>query len=89
MRQCFVQRVKDKESELKEGERQLHQKFDALKKQHQLEKQRLEEERKELDELIVAFNQKKSTVLGAASHSSSGGLGVSLTLGGLGKNKKK
>ena len=42
LRQGFVQRVKEKESELKEAERELHSKFDALKRRNQDEKKRLE-----------------------------------------------
>merc|ERR1712002_226321 len=38
MRQMFVQRVKEKESELKDSEKELHEKFDRLKKLHQDEK---------------------------------------------------
>ncbi|RWS07465.1 Septin-2-like protein [Dinothrombium tinctorium] len=81
MRQSFVLRVKEKETELKEAERDLHAKFDALKKKHQEEKKRLEDERKKLEEEIAAFNLRKQSVLQGASNSNS-----SLTLG---KNKKK
>lgn len=86
MRQGFVLRVKEKEAELKEAERDLHAKFDALKNKHQQEKMRLEDERKRLDDELSAFSHKKTSVLSVASNSSSS-LGTSLTLGG--KSKKK
>jgi septin 6/8/11 len=84
MRQGFVLRVKEKESELKDAERELHAKFDALKKKHQDEKKRLEDEKKRLEDEISSFTLRKTNVLTAANQSSSN-LGVSLTL----KNKKK
>ncbi|KAL6048013.1 hypothetical protein STEG23_036134, partial [Scotinomys teguina] len=40
MRQMFVMRVKEKEAELKEAEKELHEKFDLLKRTHQEEKKR-------------------------------------------------
>ena len=42
MRQMFVQRVKEKESELKDSEKELHQRFENLKKMHAEEKRKLE-----------------------------------------------
>ena len=42
MRQMFVQRVKEKESELKDSEKELHQRFENLKKMHADEKRKLE-----------------------------------------------
>ncbi|KAI1291707.1 Septin-2 [Halotydeus destructor] len=85
MRQGFVLRVKEKEAELKDAERELHSKFDALKKKHQLEKQLIEDERKRLEDEMGIFGLKKSNVLSGASSSSSS-LGA-MTIGG--KNKKK
>ncbi|XP_069748741.1 septin-6 isoform X1 [Narcine bancroftii] len=60
MRQMFVTRVKEKESELKEAEKELHDKFDRLKKLHQDEKKKLEDKKKSLDDEINAFKQRKS-----------------------------
>lgn len=62
MRQMFVVRVKVKESELKDAEKELHSKFDALKKQHAEEKKKLEEDRKKLDEEINNLNKRKAAV---------------------------
>lgn len=72
----FVVRVKEKEAELKDSEKDLHAKFDKLKKDHAEEKRRLEESRKKLEEEFVEFNRRKSQMM--ASHT--------LTLG---KSKKK
>ncbi|XP_016523192.1 septin-6-like [Poecilia formosa] len=60
MRQMFVQRVKEKEAELKEAEKELHEKFDRLKKLHQDEKKKLEEKKKTLDDEVNTFKQKKT-----------------------------
>lgn len=76
VRQMFVQRVKEKEAELKESEKELHAKFDKLKKDHADEKRKLEESRKKLEEEFVEFNRRKAQMV--ASHT--------LTLG---KSKKK
>lgn len=77
MRQVFVQRVKEKEAELKENEKELQSKFDKLKKDHAEEKRRLEDARKKLEEEFLEFGRRKAQV--TASHHT-------LTLG---KNKKK
>lgn len=77
MRQMFVQRVKEKEAELKEAEKELHAKFDKLKKDHTDEKKRLEELRKKIEDDAVEFSRRKQ--LAAQPHHT-------LTLG---KNKKK
>ena len=50
MRQMFVQRVKEKEAELKDSEKELHQRFENLKKMHADEKRKLEV-RGEIDDL--------------------------------------
>ncbi|XP_078403757.1 septin-6 isoform X4 [Cetorhinus maximus] len=60
MRQMFVMRVKEKESELKEAEKELHDKFDRLKKLHQDEKKKLEDKKKSLDDEINAYKQRKT-----------------------------
>uniref|UniRef100_A0A6M2DMN2 Septin n=1 Tax=Xenopsylla cheopis TaxID=163159 RepID=A0A6M2DMN2_XENCH len=77
MRQMFVVRVKEKEAELKEAEKELHSKFDKLKKDHAEEKRKLEENRKNLEDEVIEFNRRKHQM--AMSHNT-------LTLG---KNKKK
>lgn len=76
VRQMFVVRVKEKEAELKEAEKDLHAKFDKLKKDHAEEKRKLEEARKKLEDEFVEFNRRKTQM---ASHHT-------LTLG---KSKKK
>ncbi|CAH0560975.1 unnamed protein product [Brassicogethes aeneus] len=80
MRQMFVVRVKEKESELKEAEKDLHAKFDRLKKDHTDEKKKIEEQRKKLEDDLIEFNRRKSQYqqMGTSHHT--------LTLG---KSKKK
>ncbi|KAL5288333.1 SEPT6 family protein [Megaselia abdita] len=75
VRQMFVQRVKEKEAELKDSEKDLHAKFEKLKKDHSEEKRKLEDARKKLEEEFVEFNRRKAQM---ATHHT-------LTLG---KNKK-
>ncbi|XP_044526430.1 septin-10 isoform X2 [Gracilinanus agilis] len=60
MKQMFVQRVKEKESILKEAERELQAKFEHLKRLHQEERMKLEEKRRYLEEEINAFAKKKA-----------------------------
>ncbi|XP_063696150.1 septin-2-like isoform X2 [Culicoides brevitarsis] len=76
VRQMFVVRVKEKEAELKDAEKDLHAKFDKLKKDHAEEKRKLEEARKKLEDEFVEFNRRKTQM---ATHHT-------LTLG---KSKKK
>jgi septin 6/8/11 len=80
MRQMFVVRVKEKEAELKEAEKELHAKFDKLKKDHTDEKKKIEDSRKKLEDEIVEFNRRKAQYqqMGSSHHT--------LTLG---KSKKK
>ncbi|GCC21974.1 hypothetical protein chiPu_0000357 [Chiloscyllium punctatum] len=59
MRQMFVTRVKETETDLKEKEKELHDQFDQLKKTHQEEKKKLEEKRRELEEEINTFNRRR------------------------------
>lgn len=77
VRQMFVVRVKEKEAELKDAEKDLHAKFDKLKKDHADEKRKLEDARKKLEDEFVEYNRRKAQI--ASSHHT-------LTLG---KNKKK
>ncbi|KAH0615781.1 hypothetical protein JD844_026258 [Phrynosoma platyrhinos] len=60
MRQMFVMRVKEKEAELKEAEKDLHEKFDHLKRTHQEEKKKVEDKKKELEEELNNFQKKKA-----------------------------
>lgn len=76
MRQMFVLRVKEKEAELKENEKELHAKFERLKKDHAEDKRKLEETRKKLEEDFVEFSRRKTQMM--ASHHT-------LTLGKKGK----
>lgn len=67
IRAAFVQRVKEKELQLKENERELHNRFDRLKRESAEEKKRLELEKNLLDEEIVQFGAKKASVLGSST----------------------
>jgi len=84
MRQMFVVRVKEKEAELKEAEKELHTKFDKLKKDHTEEKKKLEESRKKLEDEIIEFNRRKQQLQQQQQQMSSSH--HTLTLG---KSKKK
>lgn len=64
MRQMFVQRVKEKESELKEAEKELHDKFDRLKRLHAEEKRKLQEKQQLLENEMVAYSNKKKEIEG-------------------------
>merc|ERR1712025_576189 len=83
MRQKFVLRVKEKEAELKEAERELHAKFDKLKVTVADEKRIVEDQRPALDEEIADFQRRKaqyeSDKMNSGHHT--------LTLGKLGKKK--
>merc|ERR1711881_494119 len=59
MRQMFVQRVKQKESELKEAEKELHDKFDRLKRLHAEEKKKLQDKQAYMETEIDQFNKRK------------------------------
>uniref|UniRef100_A0A8D8XZS9 Septin n=2 Tax=Cacopsylla melanoneura TaxID=428564 RepID=A0A8D8XZS9_9HEMI len=79
MRQMFVVRVKEKENELKDSEKELHSKFDKLKKDHADEKKRLEDAKKKMEDDLMEFTRRKQQMTAmSGSHT--------LTLG---KNKKK
>nr|XP_028583841.1 septin-10 isoform X1 [Podarcis muralis] len=60
MRQRFVRRVKEKEVQLKEAERELQLEFEHLKRIDQEERMKLEEKRRLLEEEIIAFNDRKA-----------------------------
>ncbi|KAK3696473.1 hypothetical protein QZH41_002435 [Actinostola sp. cb2023] len=62
MRHRFVQKVKDKESELKMSEQELHAKFDHLKRVQSDEKKKIEEKRKMLEEEINLFAKQKAAL---------------------------
>merc|ERR1719410_651040 len=59
MRQTFVDRVKEKENELKEAEHLLHEKFESLRKRHAEDKKRLEERRQTLEDEMSTFYARK------------------------------
>merc|ERR1719357_773830 len=59
MRQKFVMRVKEKEAELKEAEKELHAKFDKMKQTVADEKRVVDEQRRALDEEIADFQRRK------------------------------
>jgi len=87
MRQMFVQRVKEKESELKDSEKELHQRFENLKKMHAEEKRKLEEKKKSLEEEMVGFARKKENEKMARAEMERQAALQTQTLSG--KNKKK
>ncbi|OCT92469.1 septin-8-A [Xenopus laevis] len=60
MRQTFVQRVREKETVLKEAERELQNRFEQLKKLHQEEREGLDEKRKELQEEMNTLSKRKA-----------------------------
>jgi len=60
MRQSFVLRVKDKETELKEVEKELYTKYDQLKRDHTEEKKRYEEMKKRLEEDRSELGRRKA-----------------------------
>jgi len=62
MRQMFVQRVKEKEGELKDAEKELHDKFDRLKRLHAEEKRKLQEKQQLLENEMVAYSNKKKEI---------------------------
>ncbi|KAG1659318.1 Septin-2 [Nymphon striatum] len=62
VRQMFVARVREKEHELKDAEKNLHAKFDTLKKQHADEKKKLEEQKRLVDDDINNFNRHKAAI---------------------------
>jgi len=67
MRQMFVVRVKEKETELKDAEKELHAKFDNLKKQHADEKKKLEEKKRAMEEEMNLFSRRKAAAAAAAA----------------------
>lgn len=83
MRAAFVQRVKEKEFELKESERELHNRFDRMKRESAEEKRRLDMQKNILDEEMAVFSTRKAAVLGSTTlmHGMSGKL--------VDKSKKK
>ncbi|XP_041759171.2 septin-10 [Coregonus clupeaformis] len=60
MRQLFVQRVKEKEAELKEAEKVLQGRFEQLKRLHAEERGALEEKRRVLEEDQSSFSKKRA-----------------------------
>jgi len=83
MRQKFVLRVKEKEAELKDAERELHSRFDKLKASVADERRSVEDQRRALDEEIAEFQRRKAQY--ETDKMSSGH--HTLTLGKLGKKK--
>uniref|UniRef100_A0A674EKI0 Septin n=1 Tax=Salmo trutta TaxID=8032 RepID=A0A674EKI0_SALTR len=60
MRQLFVQRVKEKEAELKDAERGLQGRFEQLKQLHAEERGALEEKRRVLEEEQSSFSKRRA-----------------------------
>jgi len=63
MRQKFVLRVKEKEAELKEAEKELHAKFDKMKQTVADEKRVVDEQRRQLDEEVQDFQRRKVSAI--------------------------
>jgi septin family protein len=62
IKEAFVTKVKHKEAELKESERELHDKFVLLKKQHSEQKDRLEDKKRAFEDEKKTFLTRKSTL---------------------------
>ncbi|XP_045141261.1 septin-14 [Echinops telfairi] len=60
LKQRFVQRIKEKEAEFKETEKELQDEFQHLKRIQQEKTKKLEEERRQLEEEIIAFYKMKA-----------------------------
>ncbi|KAF6213829.1 hypothetical protein GE061_011551 [Apolygus lucorum] len=60
MRQVFLDRVKGKEMELKEAEKELFAKFDKLRHEHTEEKRKLEDAKKKFEDEAAEFNRLKT-----------------------------
>merc|ERR1712098_786821 len=60
MRQKFVLRVKEKEAELKDAERELHSRFDKMKAGVAEERRSVEDQRRALDDEIADFQRRKA-----------------------------
>ncbi|KAJ8407096.1 hypothetical protein AAFF_G00287720 [Aldrovandia affinis] len=60
MRQMFVQRVKEKETELKDAERELQSRYEQLKRMHHDEKSKLDAKRKSLEDELNTFGKRKA-----------------------------
>merc|ERR1712071_395197 len=85
MRQHFVIRVKGKETELKEAEKELQSRFDRLKKEHAEEKRKLDDAKKKLEENQGELARRRQQML----TQSTGTLGSGHHTLTLGKSKKK
>jgi len=85
MKQQFIIRVKEKEAQLKEAEKELQSKFEQMKEDHAREKKKKDDYHKMLEDDIAEFNRLKlnhSVQQLSGSHHT-------LSLGTLGKGKKK
>jgi len=59
MRQNFVNKVREKDLELKRNEKELAAKYEGLRKENNEEKKRLDEERRKLEDDLAAIKKKK------------------------------
>ncbi|XP_075384667.1 septin-14 [Tenrec ecaudatus] len=60
LKQRFVQRIKEKEAEFKEAEKELQDEFEHLKRIQQEKTKKLDEERRQLEEEIIEFYKMKA-----------------------------
>jgi len=72
MRQMFVVRVKEKEAELKDAEKDLHAKYEQVKKQNADEKKKIDDARRQLEEDISLFQKRKAAAATAAQAATMG-----------------
>ncbi|ELT95911.1 hypothetical protein CAPTEDRAFT_163246 [Capitella teleta] len=71
MRQMFVVRVKEKEAELKDAEKELHAKFENLKKMHSSEKAKLDSKKQQLEDELNLFHKRKAAAAAQMAASTS------------------
>jgi len=62
MRQKFVNKVREKDLELKRNEKELNAKYESLRKENNDERKRLEEDRKRVEEELGAVKKKREEV---------------------------
>jgi len=72
MRQNFVNKVREKDLELKRNEKELAAKYEGLRKENNEEKKRLDEERKKLEDDLAAIKKKKEDLERANAEQANG-----------------
>jgi len=72
MRQNFVNKVREKDLELKRNEKELAAKYEGLRKENNEEKKRLDEDRKKLEDDLAAIKKKKEDLERATAEQANG-----------------